>query len=449
MRKIFLLLAVAPLLTLLTSCESEATFLPGTIIEIDNTESNIVINEEGQNTFTFRTSDKWTVTVTDTAKTEWLKLSHLSGESGDNSIKITAVPNNTFSDRKAFITLASGNSEFTVGVFQEFGNGMTDIPIPDKSFREYCLTNFDTDKDGKLSFKEAKNVKSVNTRYSTSYNIKSLQGIEYFFGLEELICGGNYILEVDLSKNTELKYLDIKNNLLSKIDLSKNTELLSLVIDSNSLSDIDLSKNTKLIKLSCYYNKIETLDLSANTQLTELICSENNLNELDLSNNKELIYLNCRYSKLTSLNISNMPKLLQVYCNNNNLTSLDLSNCPELNSVYCNENELTALNVKDCIKLSYLDCSNNNITTLNLSNTPQLYNLDCAHNKLTSLNLSSCTRLSDLYCSSNLLTSLDLSANANIWGIYCQSNPQLKDIWLSQGRKPYIWKDDHTEVKYK
>ena len=71
------------------------------------------------------------------------------------------------------------------------------------------------------------------------------------------------ITSIDVSRNTQLKFLYCCNNKLSSLDLSKNTELFVLNCNDNKLSRLDLSKNTKLKELYCYDNNFSTAALDA------------------------------------------------------------------------------------------------------------------------------------------------------------------------------------------
>ena len=71
------------------------------------------------------------------------------------------------------------------------------------------------------------------------------------------------ITSIDVSRNTQLKFLYCRNNKLSSLDLSKNTELFVLNCSDNKLSRLDLSKNTQLRGLFCYGNNFSTQALDA------------------------------------------------------------------------------------------------------------------------------------------------------------------------------------------
>ena len=104
-----------------------------------------------------------------------------------------------------------------------------EVPIdaahfPDKNFREYIQETCDYDKDGCLSEYE------LNRREIDVYDmhITSLKGIEYFQSLKRLSCGSNYLSELDVSSNTELREIVCYYNQLTRLDVANNPELTQL-----------------------------------------------------------------------------------------------------------------------------------------------------------------------------------------------------------------------------
>ncbi len=113
--------------------------------------------------------------------------------------------------------------------------------------------------------------------------------------LHSLILSGMYLYEcrgplttVDLSKNTDLEYLDVGYNNFTSLDLSHNTKLMNLRCSRNYLEQLDLSANTTLCELDCRYNQLTSLDLHNNTELAVLKTDGNHLAEIDLDNNTKL-----------------------------------------------------------------------------------------------------------------------------------------------------------------
>ena len=101
---------------------------------------------------------------------------------------------------------------------------MTDyVTFTDKNFENYCLENFDTDKNGYISKEEAAAVISIEYKFPSAEKvISSLNGIEYFVNLESLICEHSpvHILNgtatglsnLDLSQNTKLRMINVYGN---------------------------------------------------------------------------------------------------------------------------------------------------------------------------------------------------------------------------------------------
>lgn len=144
------------------------------------------------------------------------------------------------------------------------------------------------------------------------------------------------------------------------------------------LTSLDVSKGTELTYLECVNNQLTILDVSNNTALTYLDCSINQLTSLDVSNNTALIHLGCTLNQLTSLDLSSCTALTMFWCHSNNqLTSLNFSGCTILTELYCYGNDLISLNLSSNVALELLICRRNPLTGLDLSNNTALRYLDC------------------------------------------------------------------------
>src|SRR5690606_977494 len=76
-----------------------------------------------------------------------------------------------------------------------------------------------------------------------------------------------------------------------------------------------------LAELYCYRNRLVNLDVSKNTALTWLNCYQNELRILDLSQNKILRRLDCYENRLLSLDLSNNGSLHWVVCSDNQFST--------------------------------------------------------------------------------------------------------------------------------
>lgn len=125
--------------------------------------------------------------------------------------------------------------------------------FPDAGFRQLMKRNYKWANDDLLTQKEIEEVTSLDTSWS---RVTSLKGIEFFSYLTNLKAPDSGLIEVDVSKNTELVYLDLGRNQLKSIDLSKNTKLEEVHLERNLLTSLDLTGLKKLTDVYCYQNRI-------------------------------------------------------------------------------------------------------------------------------------------------------------------------------------------------
>lgn len=303
----------------------------------------------------------------------------------------------------------SFNSSFAAGQDVE----INETNFPSEGFRDY-VKKFDTNKNDTLEESEIKAVKKIDlsekeNEASSLKDFKTLKGIEYFTELESLKSQAASLKNIDVSKNTKLKYLDVSYNKLDGLDVSKNHELIELKFINDGLKELNISNNLKLKKLDMSKNEVPELDVSKQKDLEELLCFHNQLTTLDLTNNLKLKSLIAYSNKLTSINVEK----------NKALENLDLG-----------VNKLTELNLKNNTSLKYLDVSINKLTKLDLTNNNLLTSLDCSLNKLDELNVVNLTELEELICATNKIETLDLSRNTKLQKLEC-SNNKIKELDLS------------------
>ena len=213
---------------------------------------------------------------------------------------------------------------------------ITDANVPDKTFREYLLKQFDKDGNGVLTPAERYAVTEIDVE---NKYISNLSGLQFFPNLKVLNCSHNRLTKLDVSKNTVLQELVCWENQLTSLDVSQNTALQELACFENQLTSLDVSQNPALQKLNCGHNRLTSLDVSKNTELTYLKCGYNRLTELDVSKNTELTYLDCGYNRLTELDVSQNTKLTELYFVSNKITSLQADNCTNLTVIFTGSNK--------------------------------------------------------------------------------------------------------------
>ncbi len=343
------------------------------------------------------------------------------------------------------------------------------VDIPDENFRAYLKQEipdaFPGGGDKMDSSSEL--VKHLKKIIVENKEIKSMKGIEYFTGLEELRLKSNkQLTELDVSHNKELRYLDLAyvpiksldvtqnkeliklyvsfNNTLETLDVSQNTKLENLfcygessedpeVLRKGKLAKLDVSHNTALKKLICRYNKLTTLDVTHNRNLENLDCSGNPITELDVSQNKALRHLECQgastkgklryeteklkvyesigHGKLTKIDVTHNPNLITLECQLNQIKEVDVTHNPYLIALQCQFNQIKEVDVTHNTALTSLYCVKNNLTQLDVTKNLDLKRLYFSDNQIRKIDVTSNLHLQMLYAARTLLTELDVKQN--------------------------------------
>ena len=117
--------------------------------------------------------------------------------------------------------------------------------FPDTAFRT-LVQNFDTDHDSILSDSEIATVTEIDCEQNTS--IRDVTGIAYFTSLKSLNVWKCPLSKLDVSKNTQLDYLDCCETGISSLDLKSNPNIHQLWCYGNNFTELDLSKCPYLSK---------------------------------------------------------------------------------------------------------------------------------------------------------------------------------------------------------
>ena len=387
MKQLYLL----PLLAILalTGCKKDDDASRPGNLTIEKTEYTLDADEERTATVAFTAAADWTLSVVyDDAESsvDWLSVTPASGTAGEQTVELSATRNFRASARTAYADLTCEGQSVRLTVTQTAASGDTDFTAQfDEAFaKELQKQGIIADADN-ITPEDMEKIAAITSldvagSYDNPGTLTSLQGIEYFESLTGLDCSYNQLTELDVSRNTELRYFVCFNNQLTELDVSRNTELTILGCNTNQLTELDVSANTKLETLWCDYNQLTELDVSRNTELTYLDCEENPLTKLDVSANTKLETLSCAANSLTTLDVSRNTALTSFCCQNNQLTELDVSQNTALTRFWCFSNELTKLDVSQNTKLTDLTCFTNKLTELDLSRNTELTELRCEYN---------------------------------------------------------------------
>jgi uncharacterized repeat protein (TIGR01451 family) len=230
----------------------------------------------------------------------------------------------------------------------------------------------DSNGDGEIQQTEADAVYGLSVSTSTATttgNIASLEGLQYFPNLKVLICSGNSIAIADFTAFPAIEKLELYHD---------------------GIGSLNVSGLASLKTLWCGYNQLTSLNLSGLSQLTSLACFNN---------------------QLTTLNLNGLSGLAHIECNNNQIATITSGTLPLLNALHF---------------------PNNQMTSIDLGLFPMLTSLDCSQNPLASIALNGMAHLSDVTASFTLLTQIDCS-QTSINRLICTDNPNLAYINVQNG----------------
>lgn len=337
-------------------------------VNIALSEKEKELEAEGGSFSVVVTSDRdWTLS----GESAWVKASAESGKSGDE-VTFTVEKNTSSDSREVSFTFTCATNTVTLTVKQSGKDVLASIK--DKTLKTVLMAA-DTDGDGKISLEEAAALKSVEYKGTgeDESTIMSLEGLEFFTGLEKIVLPNNNFLELDLSGRTALTDVDVSGNkeitsinlkgcsalktvnasldkALESMDLQGCTSLVSCIAFGTKLKAIDVSSCTLLESLIVYAGSLTSLDVSACKVLTNLNAGCSTLTSVKLPANSVITSLSLsESSKLSSLDLSVLPELKSLSIGNTSISSLDLAKCPLLEK----------LDIDSCKKITTLDVSHN------------------------------------------------------------------------------------------
>ncbi|MGY6649049.1 thrombospondin type 3 repeat-containing protein [Wenyingzhuangia sp. IMCC45574] len=363
------------------------------------------------------------------------------------------------------------------------------------TFEKYLVQNgYDDKVDGVIV--PSPSLAAIKTLDVSGKNMVDLKGIEHLTGLEVLIAKNNELSVVDLTKNVNLKHINLGYNNLIGLNVRDNILLEELYLGGNELESLELYNNLLLKVLELRYNKFKTLDVRNNKNLEYVGVKENgSLESLLLGTNPSLKQLFAGYNVLDSVDLSGVLNLVELYLNDNNLTgTIDLDLHHKLKYINLCNNQLDNYPPGSCVvervlpeqfdtleeymvfygldlddvangvinpradvftttsldlslrgikdmsgielfaSLTELQMSGNSVTEIDLSNNTLLRVLNVSGNRLDNLNLSNQIVLEELYAANNCIRSIDLSSNLLLTQLVLKGNKlSALDLTANEG----------------
>ena len=163
---------------------------------------------------------------------------------------------------------------------------------------------------------------SQNTKlkYLEIYRTKiSKIDVSLFKDLIVLSCGETNVSELNFTNNcNNLLVLQCQGLInINTLDLAQKPYLTNLLCNGIYLPNLDISKNTKLKEIQVVNTQMKKLDISLYPNLEVLDCSGTKISKLNFTNNCDsLKKINCQGLNIDTLDLSNKPKLIYAQMGN-------------------------------------------------------------------------------------------------------------------------------------
>ena len=230
---------------------------------LDQKKYNIDFNG-GQLVLAARTREDITVKIPSSAS--WITMAtdeETKAAERIEDIVLNIAANNYRSTRSAIVELYNSMDEklSSVEIFQSGNNtGSAYIEFADINVKSICVANFDTNKDGELSFDEAAAVTSIGTIFRSKTSIVSFMELSYFTGIDEIpdnaFSGCSSLLKIALPQNvTSLGFRALENTKITELNIPEGVTSIddSCFSGCTYLSQINLPNSLFHIGNNCFY----------------------------------------------------------------------------------------------------------------------------------------------------------------------------------------------------
>lgn len=177
-------------------------------------------------TVTVTSDGDWGVSSQDRT---WVNVSPGGGGAGVSDIKVKIDENKTGEVRETELLFTTMSGKTSLPVRQNYE--IDEVLISDPAFKAGLLKDYDVDKDGILSTKEAAAVTEIKV---AGCGIKAMPELNTTFkDITYLDCSDNELTALDLSGMTKLEYLDCSGNRLTELDLMHQVGLETMDATDN------------------------------------------------------------------------------------------------------------------------------------------------------------------------------------------------------------------------
>lgn len=325
-----------------------------------------------------------------------------------------------------------------------------EVVMPDQTFKEYVLANYDSNSDGRITADEAALVTVIDLWDRCT--VTSCEGIKEFPNLEKL----------NLQTLEEGMVAAGTRNAVATLDVSGLKSLKELWLANCSIVNLNVAGCSSLIQLHAGENQIETVDLTGCVSLEQCHMNNNKFTSIDFTDCENIINIGMIGNPITSLNVAGKQKLAGIWAQNSKITDLDasgssivelwgdnalfnnvnlansnitrlymdwapvqtlnLDGCDKLTEVHALGNKLSALDLSDCTALAFLHLNDGELPELDLSGCPNLQDLGVINTKIATLNLAGNKSIRNVWMQNAKFTNVDFS-DSSIFYIAAENNP--------------------------
>ena len=292
-----------------------------------------------------------------------------------------------------------------------------EIVIKDPNFKAALLAtgnnggSVDTNKNGKISAKEAKEVQSLRV---SSADISSLDGIEHFTNVTVLEAKGNKLKTVYLDKLIALKQLDLTGNQLEgTVDLSKLSNLQNgqvhivgegnnpsvekiIVSDVHKATALNNSESTTKYTATGEVDQLIEFDPIVKTAIIGMRTKPDTNGDGEISISEALAYTDRIDIELPGVqSLKGLEKFKNISAlrifpgegQTNVLTdkNFSLTDFPNMQTLDITNTTLEELAVKSFPKLTRISIVNGNLNKVTITEAAELKELSLERNNLTAL----------------------------------------------------------------